>query len=99
MQKNITNFGAHGIMLVCLASANSYAGGFAGGISTDNKINKIVHAHPSLDQDAKGLVEAVTGYDINNFDFMQAAKLRAGGRLLQVLLIILRHRRIVVIIR
>lgn len=79
MQKNITNFGAHGIMLVCLASANSYAGGFAGGISTDNKINKIVHAHPSLDQDAKGLVEAVTGYDINNFDFMQAAKLRAGG--------------------
>ncbi|NOS89517.1 MAG: porin [Methylococcaceae bacterium] len=79
MQKNRVRYGAYGIMLCCLAIENSHAGGFAGGITTDNKINKNEPLLGTKEEAANGLLEAVSGYNINNSDFMTAAKLKAGG--------------------
>ena len=63
------------ILLYCITFSQSYAGGFAGG---DPSIKN--EPAPGLsDKSAKGAVEAFTGVDFNQSDFMKASKLRVGG--------------------
>lgn len=78
MHNRISNQSALVTLLFFSMVTTGYGGGFGGGVATEKTATNKGQL-PEAEVPAQGLVEELTGYDVNSFDFMKALKLRVGG--------------------